>query len=156
MCKSIKNFQAGFAKQSSWGWQLSLQKRPSWGGRTTLQMRHSEGLFKNSYNDQFEPLSNFLQPWIIVPQVPPLTTMGHLGPAMGKLELHFLLNLSRWPPLCNSLENIVSSIDRNPRSQNFSQYRRVSNYRVSNLQYRVSSILKNCVFLSFFAEKVVF
>merc|ERR1719150_2273381 len=28
-------------------------------------------------------------------KVPPLTTMGHLGPAMGKLELHFLLNLSR-------------------------------------------------------------
>ena len=37
-----------------------------------------------------------------------------------------------------SLENIVCSIDRKLRSQTFSQY------RVSNLQYQVSSILKNC------------
>ena len=47
-----------------------------------------------------------------------------------------------------SLENIVSSIDRNPRSQNFLQYR-----RVSSIEPPISLILKNCDFFVFFRRK---
>ena len=45
-----------------------------------------------------------------------------------------------------SLENIISSTDRDRRSQNFSQY------QVLNLQYQVTAILKNCDFFLFFCQ----
>ena len=56
--------------------------------------------------------------------------------------------------LGSSLENIVSSVYRNPRSRNFSQYR-----RVSSIDSSISSIVnteKLWFILSFFAKKVVF
>ena len=62
---------------------------------------------------------------------------------------------SRWHCTWRTLVIAIISL-KNIETRDLETFQSVEEYRVSNLQYRVSSILKNCDFLSFFAEKVVF